>query len=113
MKSWWENGARPDINEKGEREGALSLSSNLVSYPDRIPSNTWKVQGLRLECSWARQGRAKGDIGETLTAFGGRAEADSEAGGPKQPARPCKQMEPRVALAKPSRLGKAGAPLVY
>ena len=55
-KSWQGNEPRPDGREEREREGAWSLSNNLV----RI-----EVPGLRLECSWARQGRAKGDIGGT------------------------------------------------
>ena len=55
-KSRLGNEPRPDGREEREREGAWSLSSNLV----RI-----EVPGVRLECFWARQGRAKGDIGGT------------------------------------------------
>lgn len=48
-------------------------------------------------------------LGEPLVGIPG---AHSEAGSPRQPARPCRQMGPRVALAKASWLGEARAPLL-
>lgn len=64
------------------------------------------MPGLTLECSWARQSRAKGDIGGTRDT---PLAAEPNPGAMRAASLPCRQMGPRVALARAGRLGGGGS----